>query len=64
MTHVALGDDTPIGIKYGHFVGAVPRAVLAADACIIIMIDDAVVKLDVRVGRATFKTLRVDAVVT
>jgi hypothetical protein len=41
MAEIALTDDAAFGIVLRHAVGAVPGAVLAADACIGIVDDDA-----------------------
>ena len=64
MAHMTLGDDTAIGVKDGYFIRTVPSTVLTTDADIIIMIDDAIVKLDIRVRGTTTQALGVDAVVT
>ena len=41
MAHVALADDAAGGVELGDAVGAVPGAVLAADALIGVVVDDA-----------------------
>src|SRR3546814_5209752 len=44
QAHVALGDDAPVGLEHGHRVGAVPGAVLAADAVVRMVRHHAVVE--------------------
>ena len=63
LAHVALGDDAPVGLERGDRVRAVPRAVLAADAVVGVVGDDAVVQLDVGVRRAALEAGRLEAVV-
>jgi hypothetical protein len=60
---VALGDDAPGGVVLRHAVGAVPRAVLAADAGVGVVLDDAVVELGVRAGRAALEARGLEAVI-
>ena len=63
-THVALGHDAALFVKYGHFVGAVPCAVLAPYTIFVDMVDYAVVEFYVAVCRASVEASGVYAVVT
>ena len=62
-THMAFGHDASFFVKGRDFVRAVPGTVLTADTTGVIVPDDAVVKFDVRLCRAPFKTLRFYTVV-
>ncbi len=64
ITHVALADDSPGGVELRHAVGAVPCAVLASDAGIRAVANDARdVVLRVGVHRAARHARRLEAVI-
>lgn len=64
VTHVAFADDAAFGVVLGHTVRAVPGAVLATDACISAMADDAgQVVLCVRVYRTAGHARGLEAVI-
>ena len=63
VAHVAFGDDVALFMKDGHVVGAVPGAILAADADIVVVKDDAITHLFISVGGTAFEAGRIYAVV-
>ena len=63
-THMTLGDDASLLVKGWYFIRTVPRTVLTPYTARVIMPDDAVLKLDVRLRRTAYETLRFYTVVT
>lgn len=61
---MALRNDMARFMKGGYAVGAVPGTVLTSDTGFIIMIDNAVFKFNIAVGRTAYEAGGVDTVVT
>ena len=63
LAHVALRDDATIGLEGRHRVRAVPRAVLATNAVVGVMLNDTIRELLVGVGRASLQARWFEAMV-